>query len=241
MFAKSFWLIMALGLFICKTNAQNGSPDSLRYSTAAEQVVASYNAVIDDQSELYNGMEYQLYPPAYKGSPYFQNNTIFMPAIVRYNGIWYKNVPALYDMYSDVIVSVLKDHLYILRSDKISDVYLSGHHFVYLDNPKIENLTPGFYDQLYNGKTEVLVKRTRKVQSIVTDQTVEVIYENRDVIYIKNGSNYTPINSKASVMDIFKDKAKQLNQYLNNNKISYRKDKEQSIVKLASYYDQLTN
>jgi len=238
MFAKPFWLIIVFGLFLCKANAQNGSVDSLPYSATAEQVVALYISVIDGQSELYNGVEYHLYPPAYKGSAYFQNNAIFKPAIVRYNGTWYKDVPVLYDMYSDVMVSALRDSLYALRTDKISEIYLSGHHFIYLDNRK--SLTPGFYDQLYNGKTEVLVKRIRTVQKTVTQQTVEVSYEDRDVIYIKNGSDYTQINSKASVLDVLKDKAKQLKQYLNDNKISYKKDKEQSIVKLASYYDQLT-
>ena len=241
MFVKSFCLVIVAGLFVCKSNAQNASYDSLRYSAAAAQAIAHYNAVIDGQSEIYNGVQYHLYPPAYKGSAYFLDKATCIPAIVCYNGTWYKNVPILYDMYTDEMVSELSDSLYTLRADRISDIYLSGHHFVYLRSAESQNLTPGYYDQLYDGNSAVLVKRARAVQNRVTQQTVEVMYENQDAIYIKKGGKYIPVNSKGSVLDIFKDKTKQLKQYLSDNRIAYKKDKEAAIVKLAGYYDQITN
>lgn len=241
MFVKSFCLVIVAGLFVCKSNAQNASYDSLRYSAAAGQVIARYNAVIDGQSEVYNGVQYHLYPPAYKGSAYFQDRAMCMPTIVCYNGTWYKNVPVLYDMYTDEMVSELNDSLYTLRADKISGIYLSGHHFVYLGSAESKNLPVGYYDQLYSGTSEVLIKRARAVQNRVTQQAVEVMYENQDVIYIKKGGKYIPVNSKGSVLDVFKDKSKQLKQYLGDNKITYKKDKEASVVKLAAYYDQITN
>jgi hypothetical protein len=241
MFVKSFCLVIVAGLFVCNSNAQNASYDSLHYSAAAGQVIARYISVIDGQSEIYNGVQYHLYPPAYKGSAYFQDRAMCVPAIVCYNGTWYKNVPVLYDMYTDEMVSELGDSLYTLRADRISGIYLSGHHFVYLKSAESKNLPAGYYDQLYDGTSAVLVKRARTVQNRVTQQAVEVIYENQDVIYIKKDQKYIPVNSKGSVLDIFKDKAKQLKQYLSDNKIAYKKDKEASIVKLAGYYDQITN
>ena len=237
---KTFLLIIALGLLISKAIAQNALPDSTAYSEAAKQVIVHYNFVVDDQSEFYNGNEYHLYSPAHSGSAYFQDKPILTPSIVRYNGIWYRNVPVLYDRYADVMVSSLRDSLYLLRPDKTSDIYLLGHHFIYLYNGAEKNLAPGFYDQLYSGKSEILVKRNTTVQNTVTQQTVEVNYENSDIIYIKKGGTYVQVNSKRSVLDVFKDKNKELKQYLNSSKISYKKDKEQSIAKLASYYDQLT-
>jgi hypothetical protein len=241
MFAKSFWVTIALGLFVCKASSQMVSRDTLQYSDATKQVIAHYIAAIGDQSELYNGTQYHLYEPANKGSAYFQDRPTLMPATVCYNRTWYKNVPVLYDMYADIMVSALKDSLYALRADKLSEIFLSGHHFIYLNNQNNKNLVPGFYDQLYSGKSEVLVKRTRTVQKTVTQVTVEVTYENKDIIYIRNGTGYTQVSNKASVLANFKDKIKQLKQYLNESKISFKKDKEQSIVILASYYDQLTN
>jgi len=241
MFVKSFCLVIVAGLFVCRSSAQNASYDSLRYNAAAGQAIARYNAAIDGQSEIYNGVQYHLYPTAYKGSAYFQDKAMCMPAIVCYNGTWYKNVPVLYDMYTDEMVSELNDSLYTLRADKIAGIYLSGHHFVYLKSAESKNLPAGYYDELYGGTSEVLVKRARAVQNRVTQQAVEVIYENEDAIYIKKGGKYVPVNGKGSVLDVFKDKSKQLKQYLNDNKITYKKDKEASVVKLAGYYDQITN
>src|SRR5579863_2708768 len=108
MFVKSFRLFMILWLFACRSYAQNVPYDSLRYSGAAEQIIARYNTIIDGQSELYNGVQYHLYPPAFKGSAYFQGKAMFAPAIVCYNSTWYKNVPIVYDMYTDEMVSELK-------------------------------------------------------------------------------------------------------------------------------------
>jgi len=237
---KTFLLIIALGLLISKAIAQNALPDSTAYSEAAKQVIVHYNLVVDDQSEFYNGVEYHLYPPAHSGSAYFQGKQVLSPSIICYNGIWYRNVPVLYERYADVMVSGLRDSLYILRPDKTSDIYLSGHHFIYLDNLTGKNLVAGFYDQLYAGKSEVLVKRNTTVQNTITQQTVEVNYENSEVIYIRKGGAYVQVSSKGSVLEVFKDKSKELKQYLSGSKISYKKDKEQSIVKLAGYYDQLT-
>jgi hypothetical protein len=86
-----------------------------------------------------------------------------------------------------------------------------------------------------------LVKRIRTVQNNVTSQSVEVLYENRDVIYLKKGDNYIKVYSKSSVLDVFKDKSKQLKQFLKDNHIAYKDDVEGSIVKLATYYDQIAN
>ncbi|HVV54334.1 MAG TPA: hypothetical protein VHC47_03360, partial [Mucilaginibacter sp.] len=76
--------------------------------------------------------------------------------------------------------------------------------------------------------------------SRLTSQTVEVIYENADAIFIRKGNALQQVNSKGSVLKLFKDKTRQLKQYLSANKIKYRKDREGAIVKLAAYYDQIT-
>jgi hypothetical protein len=234
-------LLIVLALTISRSQAQTTRPDTMLYSNAARDVIRTFNAAIGDQSEIYNGAEYKLYPPAYKGSPYFQDENHGTPSLILYNGTWYKNVPVLYDVLNDEMIGFLNDNMFVFRTDKLSQVYLSDHHFIYLDAGKGNSLQPGFYDELYNGKTQVLVKRIRTVQSSVSQQTVEVVYETKDIIYIRKGNSYQAVSSKGSVMDVMKDKKKQLNQYLGDNKIRYNSDREASIAKLAGYYDQISN
>ena len=235
------WLIMAIGLFACTTNAQNVVANNPVSTSAAEQVINNYQVVLADQLEIFNGYGYHFLPQGQKGSAYFGEKAYFNPAVIQYNGNWYKNIPVLYDIYADAMVSQVQDSMFVLRAEKISDIYFSEHHFIHFNTPKGENINAGYYDQLYNGRSEVLVKRIRTVQNNVTSQSVEVLYENRDVIYLKKGDNYIKVYSKSSVLDVFKDKSKQIKQFLKDNHIAYKEDVEGSIVKLATYYDQIAN
>ncbi|HVW14753.1 MAG TPA: hypothetical protein VHB54_13040 [Mucilaginibacter sp.] len=238
MHAKPFWLIVILSLTAGLAAAQDMPVDTPVYSDAAKQAIGSYNAVIGDQSEIYSGIAYQVLPQGVKGSPYFGGKAFLNQATIWYDGTWYKNVPALYDTFADAMVSAQKDSLYILRPDKVRDIYFSDHHFVYLTQRYSANLAPGYYDELYDGPSQVLVKRASSMQNRLSGQSVEIYYENKDVIYIKKAGAYYPVSSKGSVLDFFKDKSKQLKQYLKEKQIKYGKNKEGSIVKLAEYYDQ---
>jgi hypothetical protein len=237
---KPFWLIVALYLIAAKAGAQNLSIDTPAYNDAAKKSISIYNSVASDHSEIYNGVAYHLLPQGTKGSPYFEARPFPASAIIRYNGTWYKDVPVLYDTFADAMVSELRDSLYILRNDKTPDIYLDGHHFIYLTQQKSQNLAPGIYDELYGGRSQVLVKRASSMQSRV-GSSVEVFYENKDAIYIKKGNAYHQVNSKGSVLDLFGNKNKELKKYLGEKHIKYRNDKEGSIVKLAGYYDQISN
>jgi hypothetical protein len=239
---KSLWLIiLVFTLTIAKANAQNLSADTPMYTADAQQAIDNYNTAIAYQSEIYNGAAYAMYPAASRGSAYFNDAIFAMPGAIRYNGIVYKNIPLLYDMYADVFVAAQRNILFVLRPDRLSDVYLHGHHFIKLSFQKDQNLTPGFYDELYSGKSQVLVKRARQVNNITSAQTIETIYENEDVIYIKKDNNYYKVDGKHSVLNVFKDKKRQLSRFLSDKGIRYKNDKEAGIVKLAIYYDQLTN
>ena len=239
---KPFWFVLiAFGLSVGVLYGQGIKQDTVFDDNDAKYVIEHYRSVLGNQLEVYNGAAYYLMPVAYKGSPYFMEEVHVIPGSVRYNGTWYPNFSLLYDIYTDVMVSAVKDSLFVIRAEKVSDIYLAGHHFINLDAKNSYNIAPGFYDQLYDGKSQVLAKRIRTVRNSVTAQTVEVSYENEDVIYIKKGNSYYPVDGKGSVMDVFKDKKKQLNQYLNDNNIRYKNDKELSVVKLSGYYDQISN
>ena len=229
---------MAFCVLVFKTNAQNVTTGNIASTGTAEQVVNYYQSAMSDQSEVFNGYGYHFMPEGHRGSAYFGDKPYFKSATIRYNGNWYRNIPVLYDIYADAMISQTRDSMFVLRAEKIADIYLSEHHFI---NLNVQNLSAGYYDQLYNGHSEVLVKRIRKVQNNVTSQSVEILYENEDAIYLKKGENYIKVFSKSSVLDVFKDKSKQLKQFLKDNHIAYKEDVEESIVKLASYYDQITN
>ncbi|HVV53676.1 MAG TPA: hypothetical protein VHC47_00030, partial [Mucilaginibacter sp.] len=160
---KPFGFILVLVLLSYCAKAQSPHADTLAYSSAVQWAVRDYNATIADQSQFNNGTEYRLDPPAYRGSPCFMDARSCIPATIRYNGTWYKNVPVLYDMHTDQMVSEVRDSMFVLRQDKVSDVVLEGHHFILLGSQPDQNISGGYYDRLYDGRSEVLVKRVRTI------------------------------------------------------------------------------
>lgn len=238
---KQWCLAAALTvLFLSRSAAQTISADSLANTSAASKVITLYNVQIAKQSEIYNGTLYDSRPKATRGSVYFQDKNYFTASTIRYNNSWYKNVPMLYDVFNDVMVAESPDLVnYILRADKLSDIYFLNHHFIYLYGEADNLLKPGYYDQLYSGKLMVLVKRTKIVSNTVTSQSVEVIYKDNSDIYIKKDGKFYRVSNKAGVLNVLKDKKRELKQYLTGNNIKFNNDKEGSVTSLARYYDQI--
>jgi len=239
MFNKPFRLtLLFFALAVTKILAQ-GAVDSTGYATNTQGAIDIYSSGIGEQSEIYNGEIYNIRPVATKGSPYFLDAAFTVPGMIRYNGTLYKNVPLLYDIFANQMVAAQRNVFFVLRADKLSDAYFSGHHFINLVN-QTGKLSPGYYDELYEGRSQVLVKRAREVKRLAATQTVEVSYFNSDVIYIRKAGAYFEVDGKGSVLSLFKDKKKELNQFLKDKGVRYGDNREASIVLLANYYDQLT-
>lgn len=49
------------------------------------------------------------------------------------------------------------------------------------------------------------------------------------------------VDGKNSVLGVFKNKKKDLVKFIRQNDISYKRDPETAIVKMAEYYDKLTH
>jgi hypothetical protein len=243
MFVKSRWLMVA-ALVVCLSSvyAQNIKPDSAFYSRAAGRAIDLFNTAIADQSEIYNGTVYEFAPRSPKGSVYLDDKNFCTPSLIRYNGTAYKNIPVMYDVFNDEMVAFSPASVYfILRKEKLTDVYLTGHHFIYVDAANGADIKPGYYDVLYDGKTTVLVKLIKTPSKSVTERVVEVIYSDESEIYIKKSGKFLQVDSKGDVISILKDRKKELKQYLSSNKIKFNEDKGGSVARLARYYDQITN
>jgi hypothetical protein len=241
MFIKTLVLTTFLGFIVLRSSAQSPPEDSVLYSSAAVKVIDYFNSNISDQSEIYSGPQYDLSPPANKGTFYFEDKNYCVPSLICFDGKWHKDIPVLYDVYNDEMVSVINNSLFVLKSEKLSDIHLLNHHFVYLKTQGQTDIATGFYDELYDGKSKVLVKRIKTIfDHQVSAQFAEIIYEDHITIYLKHGDKFFAVSSKGDLKDVFANKKKQINQYMRTNKIKFNNDKEGAVAKVASYYDQIS-
>ncbi|WP_426669586.1 hypothetical protein ACPPVU_25640 [Mucilaginibacter sp. McL0603] len=236
--------------FIAKSFGQTPLNDSSYLQTSITQTVSNFYKSIGQQSRLYDGHEYLPYDPHTKGNALFPYDAQgWEPGEVTYDGILYKNVPMMYDVYKDALVVLLynKFTMFSLLKGRVHDFSFSNHYFIRLDADSINNdksgIVSGYYDQLYGGKIEILARRSKTIQSAPNSSvlTLETFFTSTNDYYLRKGNIYYKIGSKSSILNVLKDKKSELQQYLKTNKIKYNANPDDAMAKIAAYYDHLTN
>jgi len=238
-------LLSILCLIISKNSyAQVVRTDSSSQQSAFNNSLALYYNSVGKESPLYNGVEYTFYDPLIKGNAYFLDTKAFAPGNVYYDRVLFNNVPMLYDLYADKVVVLLYNNFtkFSLINQKVTAFDYLDHHFVNIDADTIANNTlikSGFYDELYKGRVQVLARRAKSIQNRIGYE-VESYFDLTQDYYIRKGSVYYSVSSQGTLLSIFKDKKRELQQYARTNDIKYRRNPEEAMVKIATYYDQLT-
>lgn len=237
---RNLFLLCLLGIGV-GLQAQDSSTPQPVAPPAVENAVAVYYSSVDHQSRLYNGIEHIGYSPRIKGHAYFQAVELRKGTIV-YDGLVYTDVPMWYDMVKEqVIIQHFNKFTRIgLVSQKVTSFTLLDHQFIRLEIDSTLGLPiyTGFYDLLYKGPSTVLVRRIKTIYEVVKDE-VEREFTQQNYYFIQKDSAYYSVKSFKGLLTIFKDRSKEIKQYLRKNKIRYKKDKENTIVKAAAYYDSL--
>lgn len=241
-----FAIMLAVFAFNCKTFAQTSLPDTGNNSVAVQNAIDIYHQFVFPETNLYNGREYIDY--AYtlnEGIPFFSYPD-FVTGSVLYNRILYKNVPVLYDVVNEevVILNPSRTNKISLNIENVSGFDLKNLHFVKLiaDSLKGASIRSGFYAVLYDGKTDVYLKQSKKIlESILISEGVRRSIDEQNEYYILKNEVFYPVTSKKSLLKILKDKKKDVQQFIKRNKLNIRKEKYIALAKVAAYYDEITN
>ena len=224
--------------------AQDRPADSVQLHTIAKNMEAVFNKAIGDRSGLYNGPAFIPYNFRSKTNANFKDTTSFSNGAVNYDGVVYTNVPLIYNLHKEVLVSHLYNgfSLYTFLNDRVYTFDLLDHHFVrILADTVNKQLTTGFFDELYNNKLRLLARRTKSIQEESSLQGISSIFVPKTEYFLKKGTMYYNVNSQGKFFDVLKDRKKELKQYLKDNKIKFGDNPEQAMITLAAYYDHLNN
>ena len=227
-----------------KCISQLHDEDSSLYHASINNTVAFYHQVLSPEGKLYDGIEYIPYDyQITRGSPYFQS-TKYSSGYVVYNNILYENIPLMYDLVKSKVVlnSYYKIFSIELNNEKITQFGILGHTFIRISKDSSANglIKTGFYDLLYTGKLSLLKKQNKNIQEEYNGSLIEKYILDGTEFYIRKDAKFFSANTKKSVLKILADRKKDIKQYIRKNKLNIRKDKDQSLVKIVAYYDEIT-
>ncbi len=226
-------LLCSITLIHSNTIAQDNKQDNTKQY---------YFNNIGDQSKLLNGTKYLGYPNYFKeGHPFFISDALQKGQLV-YDNVKFDQVQFQYDLVQDAIIFQDSTHRIQLINEKVERFTILDQTFVRLEkdsqNTVLQN--SGFYNLLHDGKVKFIAKYIKtKKEAIVNTNELLGHFEPSSFYYIKKDNQYYSITGKKDLLNLFRDKKGKITSYVKSLGFKYRKDPENYILKVASYYDQL--
>ncbi|WP_299991591.1 hypothetical protein [uncultured Pontibacter sp.] len=223
--------------------AATAQADSSFVDNAVLNALQQYRTAVGVHAHLYNGPEYHVPVKSHVDGHQFYLDKIYQNGTVKYDGAWFEDVPMLYDLVQDelLIVNHGSGQPQRLVKNRVEAFKLHGHTFVQLqpDTTTSSVIRPGFYDLLYSGEVQVLMKREKTLFERASTDGMEGEYRDASKFFLVKDGVYHPVSNKRSVMRVLQDQKKPLKKYASANRLRFGKEREYAIVKTAEHYDSL--
>lgn len=225
-------------------HAQQNFSDSVSGSLAAETRFAknSYSLQKGNQAAIYNGTIHISYSSEIEGIAYFYS-VEWQKGNVLYDDIYYENILMKYDMVKDQLIVKAKEiegFPIVLFSPRVKEFSLLGSKFIRVDNTTTGSfLQTGFYQQLTQGKVIALARVTKNISEKIIDNKVDRKFKEKVKYYIFKDNLYYSIDKKNDLLNILKEHKKEVQGFIKENKLNFRKDLENVIISVAEFYNHL--
>ncbi|WP_276361238.1 hypothetical protein [Daejeonella sp. H1SJ63] len=236
---RTYGLLLAVFLPFC------GYSQSLKEhhieSDELSIVKSQYIKATANQSGLYRGSDYIGYPLRFKGGHQFFELAEPAYGTVFYDGMAYKDIRIWFDIMKDQVLVQHTDGIsrIVLHNELVEEFSIFGHQFTHIRAGE-SSMSEGFYDLVYQGNTEVLVKRSKvTVKDVSLDGVFLKVLRQRNQFFIKRNGNYYVIEGLGSVLKVLGSKQKEIQAHLKENKLKYRKEPEETIVRAVALFDKL--
>lgn len=219
--------------------AQQHLQDTAFQTAAVDQAKKISVAANAPQAGLYNGSAF-LEPPqtSLEQFPYYLYND-WLTGDVHYDGILYEQVPLMYDIYSDYLITEIPANGTMIRlvNEKIQYFIIQGLVFIKMNHP---DLVSGFFARLYDGPTQVLARFEKTKQEKIESAKLNLEYEPRTRYFILKNGKYFNVRRKSDVLKVLADRKGELKQFAKKERLRFSTQKAESITKLARFYDSIT-
>ncbi len=206
-----------------------------------DSLVSLYRNSIGQGNRFYNGTEYLGYVMRPKGHPFFESNRMQF-AEVSHEGVEYID-SIQYDLIDDALIVKSYDGAYAFRmvNEKVRSFKLRDHLFVRLgaSTDSTDEMPPGFYEQLYNGKSAVFVRHKKQLNTTTNQSEVFSEYVQYDTYFVRKENEYFRVYTNKTLLDAFKEKKSELRRFLREQRLDFKQDPSNTTRKAAEFFDQI--
>lgn len=189
----------------------------------------------DRDLPIYNGRLFGGYPSNIKGTAFFNDIQREIGTAV-YDGVAYKDLPLLYDTYTDELIVRSNDNLpYILFSSRVSAFTFRDLTFIRIDNNTIPE---GFYQVLERGTLTLFCKRQKIIKESIVGMSVERDFLGTDKFYILKDNAFYSVASRKAFYKIVKEKKQLVAKALRSQNIRFKNSPETFITTGIHIYNQ---
>jgi hypothetical protein len=215
-------------------------------ATAVAAAQQQYNDSFGAHPQLYNGPEYVDYARRYNeriGHQFFLAPDK-QPGSVYYNDHYFKHLRLAYDVVLDQLVLQHPTSPLTLRlaNEQVRSFSINGHRFVRLqaDSSAGGVIATGYYELLADGRVQVLARRAKRLREQLSQRLINAEFVSVDRFFIQKGGTYYAVSGKSAVTKLLADHAKEVQQFMRDKNLSFKKDQlGSSLAQVATYYNGL--
>jgi len=205
----------------------------------ADAVVLNYLIEAKEYAALYTGKIETPYNVAFENHPYLETSG-YVSGTLCYNRVVYQDVLMRFDLFRDEITVVSPDvpHRVVLNNEKFN--YAVLHGLTIIKSADEKGAKTKFVVLLHNGTFPVVKKQTLRIlEESLSDRTLSRTFQvQRQYVVYVNNIPYA-VKNKNSILKLFADRKKELNEYAKQHKLNFKKGIEQSIIEMVTYYENL--
>lgn len=203
----------------------------------------NYRSIIPLDQEIVSGGYFVDPPKEIEGHPYFETKT-FESGQITINGLTYKDVPLLYNIWKDEVLTFQPIHKQkiLIRADKINEF------MIYLNTPvifiRLEENTGyihhgnGIYELVVDGNASLLVKHRKQTKSKREISRFQDEFYQQVDFFLKKEENTAHITTKKQAFEFLQLDKKQLRNPIRENRLDFRRDRRSFLSFLTTISNQ---
>jgi len=202
--------------------------------------ILNYLAETSEYSVLFSGKIETPYDRRFENHPYLETAQ-FVQGDLCYNQVVYQDILMRLDLYRDELIVSFPDKInrVVLEKEKFNYAVINGFTVITSTNETKTGTT--YVLQLRAGNYPVTKKYQIKVIEKYSNRGNRQSFHIKELYFVYINDMAYAVNSKNSLLKLFSDRKKELNEYAKLHRLNFRKQYEQSVIALVNHYETLNN